>query len=377
MASWPTWSTRRQLLVVAVAVLVALAAALGLLWPLTDVIAAHDVGLITGPLRAARLQTAREAVRTQLLTLGAGVFALGALVYTARNFSLSREGQVTDRYTRAIEQLGSYTIDVTIGGIYALERIAHDSPRDHPTVMEVLAACIREHSGEQWPRASKEPGAERPERATRPDVQAAITVIGRRDVAHDSRQIDLTKVNLTAANLGGAYLVDANLLGANFSRAFLAHANLARATLVGADFTKTDLTGANLTGANLPGSKLSGAYMPSANFSVAHLQRADLTRADLPGAVFSGAHLRGADLSGAKLIEVDLAGADLADSIMRQASLVDANLAGADLTNADLSTADLTRTNFTDANLTGAWFPAGAPVPAGWAVDQGTGRLGR
>ena len=72
-------------------------------------------------------------------------------MYTARNFRLSREGQVTDRYTKAIEQLGSDKLDVRIGGIYALERVARDSRRDHPTVMEVLAAFVREHSREQWP----------------------------------------------------------------------------------------------------------------------------------------------------------------------------------------------------------------------------------
>jgi len=121
--------------------------------PIADWLAAHDVGQVVGPMRALRLQTARDAARGGLLTFGAGLFAIGALIFTARNFTLSRrafdlaeQGQVTDRYTRAIEQLGSDTIDVTIGGIYALERIAHDSPRDHPTVMEVLAACVREHS---------------------------------------------------------------------------------------------------------------------------------------------------------------------------------------------------------------------------------------
>jgi hypothetical protein len=51
---------------------------------------------------------------------------------------------VTARYTKAIEQLGSDRLDVRIGGIYALERIAHDSPRDHPAMLEVLAAFIRE-----------------------------------------------------------------------------------------------------------------------------------------------------------------------------------------------------------------------------------------
>ena len=63
---------------------------------------------------------------------------------------------MTDRYTKAIEQLGSDKLDVRIGGIYALERIARDSPRDHPTAMEVLAAFIRVHSHEQWP--PPEPG---------------------------------------------------------------------------------------------------------------------------------------------------------------------------------------------------------------------------
>ena len=139
--------------------LLALVGIWAVLWPLTDLLAVHDVGAVTGPGRVLRLQSAYEAVRTQLLTLGAGVFAAGALIYTARNFTLARrahvlteQGQVTDRYTKAIEQLGSAAMDVRIGGIFALERIARDSARDHPTVMEVLAAFIRNHSPEQWPQ---------------------------------------------------------------------------------------------------------------------------------------------------------------------------------------------------------------------------------
>ena len=115
--------------------------------PATDWLAHHDVGAVTGqPLRAAR-----DAARGRLLTLGAGLLAAGALLFTARNFSLSREGQVTDRYTKAITQVGDEKLDVRIGGIYALERVARDSARDHPTVMEVMCVFIREHSREQWP----------------------------------------------------------------------------------------------------------------------------------------------------------------------------------------------------------------------------------
>ena len=64
-------------------------------------------------------------------------------MFTARRFVLSRGGQVTDRYTKAIEQLGSEKLDVRIGGIHVLERVARGSARDHPAVMEMLAAFGR------------------------------------------------------------------------------------------------------------------------------------------------------------------------------------------------------------------------------------------
>jgi Pentapeptide repeats (8 copies) len=256
-------------------------------WPVSDLIARHDVGAITGPHRAAALQVARDAARGRLLTFGAGVFAAGALVYTARNFSLSREGQVTDRYTRAIEQLGSDKLDVRIGGIYALERVARDSPRDHPTVMEVLAAFIREHSREMFL-----------------EVRAAATVIGRRNPKHDRQPVNLDGAKLTTADLSGAYL----------SGAFLVGADLTHADLSDADLTRAYLSGANLSGANLIG--------------------ADLARANLIGADLSGADLTSADLIGADLTGADLIGADLTSADLTRANLTRANLSGANLTRA-------------------------------------------
>jgi len=113
--------------------------------PAADWLARHDIGSSTG----VSLEAARANARGGLLTLTAGLVAAAALVFTARNSVLSRrtyelteQGQVTDRYTKAIEQLGSDKPSVRIGGIYALERVARDSSRDHPTVMKVLAAFI-------------------------------------------------------------------------------------------------------------------------------------------------------------------------------------------------------------------------------------------
>ena len=104
----------------------------------------------------------------------------------------TRKGQIADLYSRAIDQLGSKMLDARIGGIYALERVAQDSDKDHPTVMEVLGAFIREHSHEGWPTpATDELRADVLDHTTRPDVQAALTVIGHGDRGQDRRPIDL------------------------------------------------------------------------------------------------------------------------------------------------------------------------------------------
>lgn len=159
-----------------------------------------------------------------------------------------------------------------IGGIYALERVASDSARDHPTVMEVLTAFIREHSHDQWP-PSDDPASRAQQRSTRPDVQAALTVVGRRDQHRDIRSIyldgaDLTRADLSNANLRKTFLERANLTdailgGAGLSEAYLAHANLTRAWLAGANLAGANLTEANAAGAWLAGADLDGAMWPA------------------------------------------------------------------------------------------------------------------
>jgi hypothetical protein len=199
---------------------------------------------------------------------------LRAVELSERAVELTEQGQVTDRYTKAIEQLGSDKLDVRIGAVYALERVARDSPRDHPTLMEVLAAFVREHSHEQWPKA--EPGDEMPRRATRPDVQAAVTVIGRSNRAHDQQRIDLTRADLTRAKL-----IDVNLTGVNFTSV-----NLTEAKLNGADLTEANLIGATLTGAALINASLTRAKLINATLTRAGIIGANFTRADLTRAVW-------------------------------------------------------------------------------------------
>lgn len=143
-----------------------------------------------------------------------------ATVTALRGQALAEQSQVTDRYTKAIDQLGSDKLDVRVGGIYALERITVDSPRDLGTVMEVLATFIREHSREQW-FVAESAGAGVPEHITRPDIQAALSVIGHQAAGYDGRPIDLTGANLAGADLTGANLVRVDFTGTDLARTSL------------------------------------------------------------------------------------------------------------------------------------------------------------
>jgi hypothetical protein len=157
---------------------------------------------------------------------------------SSKQHELDRQGQITERFTRAIDQLGNQhrQLDVILGGIYALERIARDSPDDRPTIAEILTAYIRGHA--PWPpsrpgESIDGPLDEVPELVARaPDIQAAITVLGRGGFTHDQavRRLDLHGTDLRKADLTDAHLENAWFWRAHLEGAKLYGAHLERAT---------------------------------------------------------------------------------------------------------------------------------------------------
>jgi Pentapeptide repeats (8 copies) len=247
-------------------------------------------------------EDSENEVRGTLLQALGGIVLLGGLYLTYRTFDLNRRGheldrqaQVTERFTRAIDQLGEESkMDVRLGGIYALERIAWDSERDHGPVMEVLTAYVREHAPLPPPRSGSEREAREPA-PPRQDIQAILTVLGRRNADYDRPRGSIERMSL---ELSGTDLHDADLFEANLQGVGLNSANLPGALLVGANLQGADLIEANLQGANLNEANLRGALVSEAN-----LQGANLAGANLQGAFLDGANLRGADLIGAKLVD--------------------------------------------------------------------------
>ncbi|NUT49804.1 MAG: pentapeptide repeat-containing protein [Saccharothrix sp.] len=225
--------------------------------------------------------TRMAAMATALAAVSALWFSAQSLRATEAQLRLTEQGHLTDRFGRAVEQIGSDKLDVRLGGIYALERLARDSARDHPTVVEVLAAFVRDHAPIGSCVGVTDP-------FTRPatDVQAALTVIARRDVSRDNG----TQVDLSLACLYGAKLPNAQLAGAILQETNLEHAELRGTNLAGAVLRHARLTVARLNDADLTGAVLTGA--------------------DLEGAALSGADLTGARLDGANVEHTDLAGRD-------------------------------------------------------------------
>lgn len=257
-----------------------------------------------------------------------GLFAIwNTMEVSRRTLELTQEGQITERFIKAINQLGDKKkLEVRLGGIYALERIARDSEKDYWAVMEVLTAFVRENAPRRGDRISekeKETNSTEKEEnkipKLRTDIQAILTVIGRRErtfgQGEDERlnliRTDLRRYDLYEAKLPGAVLIESNLTGANLGGADLREANLREVDLKRAFLWGADLGEAFLWRADLRRAKLKKANLREANLREANLRRAFLWGADLKGAYLEGTDLREADLREADLMGAYLVGANL------------------------------------------------------------------
>lgn len=289
------------------------------------------------------LEQTRNSVRTTLIqAVGGGLLFLTFAVALGQLYT-AREGQVVDRFTSSIGQLGDDKVDVRLGGVYALRQIAERYEYRRP-IAEIFVAYLKIHSLEpasvatavetapasfadeqqRFVLGSTKKGEPVP---LRPDLQAVLRILVGEELwkrAGISR-LDLSYIVVRNADLGGVDL----------SNVVLIHAVIDGSNLKNAKLRKADLRLASLIGADLRGADLEQANLSSAKLSHADLSDALLTNE----ALLVGAHLDGAILKHANLEYVDATGADFTDAI---------------LINAKLGRAVLTRANFTRANLSGA-----------------------
>jgi hypothetical protein len=250
-------------------------------------------------------------------TLVVIVFTWQSIQQVNSEHALTREGQVAERYGAAVEDISDESLERRLNGIYALQRVMEESPRDQPSIINVLSAYIRNHA--------KKPKAGTYDFDAPSDIQAALTALGYRNPNYDSSAV----IDLHGAYLSGVYLPSGDLHGANLrdtdlSVAFLNRVNLRDANLAGAKLGGALLFRADLRGASLYFADLSPADLRGANLARANLSLADLSSADLVDATVTAADLRGADLRGTKLDRADLRGTTLTGAKLAGANLDDA-----------------------------------------------------
>jgi uncharacterized protein YjbI with pentapeptide repeats len=236
---------------------------------------------------------ARSTILQALQAIGGAFFfvtayvALKQLRVAEASRQLTEDKNLTDRFVKAAEMLADRErMEVRLGGIYTLERIARDSPNDHWTVMQLLIGFVEDRA--------KEPDAFD---FLAKDITAALTAIGKRNVENDPKFVTRTGAqHLTKLELRASYLCFATLSWLNFDRAKLELVNLSSSQLVMVSlkyasigdcaisqtwFFSGELTGAFFEKCNLSGSKFVETVVKDCRFS----------GCDLTGAVFMFADL--------------------------------------------------------------------------------------
>lgn len=305
-------------------------------------------------------------------------------------------------------------LEVRIGAIYALERIAQDSLRDHIQIMEILCAYIRENAPASQERMLPKPpeidgnelGKQKPKLVAwlkehkevmetkgrdggpirpREDIQVAITVIGRRGARQRAMEmrralpfaeavgdfppcpIDMRTVSIKAwkdtkekwekkltfwraVRSESTYRLD--LRGTDLAGAVLLRLNFENARL-----DKAVLDGANLYSARLDGASLSQTSLNRARLMEAQLKGADLSEvglcyASLSSTQLDGAFLKRAQINGSYLFRTRLGGASLSEAQINFSEIKEAQLDGTTLTNARLHATGFKNVNLSLTNIT-------------------------
>jgi hypothetical protein len=216
---WLRLSDALPVIAIAVLALVPLAAAIAAIWWLWWRLPRRQMHRLDIQIHdpKARADTEDNFRKTVGQALGGAAVLIGAaaayLQFTQQQraardqLQASHELLISNQVSKGFEQLAGDKPAMRLGGIYALEGVMNTSDQYHQPVVEALCAFVRDSTR----------GKVNDKLAT--DVQAALTVIGRRK--RGAGVVNLAGANIPAADLGGADLSSADLHGAILSGADL------------------------------------------------------------------------------------------------------------------------------------------------------------
>ncbi len=270
-------------------------------------------------------QRASDAVKS-LLPIAAAAVGLPLIVWrlvilsqqtqiSEAKTQIDRETYYTSIFAKSVELLGFVresksvgtdrneitrsvpNIESRLGALYSLERLLTESVRDQRAIIETLCAYIRENSPLEIPEDEAEAqqffhGDLPPRPTNRADVQAALTIIGRRpQFIRSGWRLDLRNTNLIGYDFS-----DLNFDSARFDNSFLSRANMSGASFANGTFAGTFMRAANMKGAVFHSSTFDDCDVRGAEIDATDFSAATLIDTDLRAAKVTSFNIKGANL---------------------------------------------------------------------------------
>jgi len=186
--------------------------------------------------------------------------------------SLTQRGQMADRFAKAIDQLGSIdpqgqadnNVDIRLGGIYDLESIANDAWESghrgdllRRETYEVLTAYVRRHAVHFNAPCPVQTTVELPDLQVRgTEIQAAMTVLGRRKIGPGDRPLNLSHTDLRSANFDKGNFEHTSFFGSCLNGTAMQQAKFGCT-----DFRTAHLEGVFIAGSHFQDADFSGAFL--------------------------------------------------------------------------------------------------------------------
>lgn len=207
----------------------------------------------------------------------------------SKKADIAERVQITDRFSRAIEQLNNDNMYMRIGAVHALERIGYDSEKDVLAVLRLLASFVRGQSPVKGESVD----------TIQPDAKDGLDAIGRLTSHHKeflkgygAFRLDLSASNLTPFPL----LIEGYFRNFDFSNS----------NITNGVFAKHNFSGAFFSGANLTGTFFLECNFRHASFMQAILDYAEFNNADMSETVLHMATCNNTNFSTAKNMTAEM-----------------------------------------------------------------------
>lgn len=270
-----------------------------------------------------------EDLRNLIFLVGgltAGIIAFWRAWVADKQTKINEQGQITERFTRAVEQLGDDNAYMRMGAIQALRLIGSDSESHVLAVLHLLASFVREKSPakkvddvgfspqqkKSIPRNEQEirihsiiedvfksfPNAQRVNHIPG-DVQKSIVAIGKLAEKYGAFLMEMGKIHMDLSQSDLAYLRP--IMECGFSRCMFM-----RSDISGAVFSHCDFRMASFHSAELYAVLFIDCDCSVASFDDAYLNYAVFNRADTDMASFKSAFCNRTDFSTARNLTTEM-----------------------------------------------------------------------